>query len=244
MHERLEERLRSLARRAGWASAPPQVVAAGLMLAGIAIAFAAWRWWPSGGTTDEGASRQVGELRDASATAGGTASRTRRAPSASEGEGSPVGGSAGSTVCVDVVGAVHHPGVYVLGSGVRVASALDAAGGPVPGAATDAINLAAKVEDGQQIVVPTREQVAEGAAPVAAASGGAGAVTSPAAKVDVNTADATQLDALPGIGPSTAAKIVADRQANGRFKSVDDLGRVPGIGPKKLDTLRDLIVVR
>jgi competence protein ComEA len=125
---------------------------------------------------------------------------------------------------------------------------VDAAGGALGAGATDAINLAAKVTDGEQIVVPTRDQVAKGDAPVASGAGtGGGAGASGAAgtpaKIDLNTADATQLDTLPGVGPSTAAKIVADRQANGPFKSCDDLGRVPGIGPKKLDTLKDLIVV-
>jgi competence protein ComEA len=72
----------------------------------------------------------------------------------------------------------------------------------------------------------------------------AGAGAAPGAVVDLNTADATQLDALPGIGPATAAKIVADRQANGPFRTADDLGRVSGIGPKKLDQLKPLICVR
>jgi competence protein ComEA len=141
---------------------------------------------------------------------------------------------------------VRHPGVYVLASGTRAQAAVEAAGGASDEAATDSINLAAKVTDGEQIVVPTREQVAKGEVPAASsgssASGAAGLAGS-AAKIDLNTADATALDTLPGVGPSTAAKIVADRQTNGPFKSVDDLGRVPGIGPKKLDSLKDLIVV-
>ena len=160
--------------------------------------------------------------------------------------------SGGASVCVDVVGAVRHPGVYTLADGTRVEAAVDAAGGLRPEAAVAAINLAAKVQDGQQIVVPTQAQVDEGAVPVAAAGGsgaGGGAAggttsSSATAKVNLNTADATALDALPGVGPSTAAKIVADRQENGPFKSPEDLGRVPGIGPKKLEQLKPLVCVR
>lgn len=147
---------------------------------------------------------------------------------------------------VDVVGAVRHPGVYLLEGGARVESAVQAAGGALGDADTDAINLAAKVADGDQVVVPTHDQVDKGSLPApvgGAAAGGVVGAAGAAAKVDLNTADATQLDALPGVGPSTAAKIVADRQTNGPFKTVDDLGRVPGIGPKKLDSLKDLVVV-
>lgn len=245
MRERIESRLRTLARRAGWASAPPTVVAAGLALACVAVSFAVWRWWPSAGgasPSDSGESVVGTPIARSSSV---HATRSRSAPAASIDERTAEGGSAGSTVCVDVVGAVHHPGVYVLDAGMRVAAALEAAGGANAAAATDAINLAAKVEDGQQIVVPTKQQVADGAAPVGGTPAmGTGGHTATAAKVDLNSADATQLDSLPGIGPSTAAKIVADRQTNGRFKSVEDLTRVPGIGPKKLDSLKDLIVVR
>lgn len=245
MHERVESQLRALARRAGWASAPPAVVAAGLALACLAVACAVWRWWPSGSGPSSAVSGQV-VARTAPTRSRDASPRSTSAPSASIDEQTAEGGSAGSTVCVDVVGAVRHPGVYVLAAGMRVAAAVEAAGGARDGAATDAINLAAKVEDGQQIVVPTKEQVADGTAVLGAGMPAAGTGAHPAAvaKVDLNSADVTQLDGLPGIGPATAAKIVADRQTNGRFKSVEDLTRVPGIGPKKLDSLKDLIVVR
>jgi len=247
MREEVESRLRALARRAGWSSAPPAVVAAGLALACVAVAVALWRWWPNasvGGEPDAARAQDAGAVTATSRTTTRTNSHSGGASSAAD------TASGEATVCIDVVGAVRHPGVYVLGSGARVGQAVDAAGGALGAAATDAINLAAKVTDGEQIVVPTRDQVAKGDVPIAGGSSGtadvagAGGATGTQAKIDLNTADATQLDALPGVGPSTAAKIVADRQANGPFKSTDDLGRVPGIGPKKLDTLKDLIVVR
>jgi competence protein ComEA len=245
MREEIEARLRALARRAGWAGAPPAVVAAGLALACVAVGVALWRWWP-------GADAGVGS--PSRAEAGGAAAVSRVAtPSGAAGgvrvaEGAP-GGAASATVCVHVVGAVRHPGVYELSPGTRVAAALEAAGGALDDAATEAINLAAKVEDGQQVIVPTREQVASGEVPTAASAatdgvGKGGAGGSPAAKVDLNTADAAGFDTLPGVGPSTAAKIVADRETNGRFKTVEELGRVAGIGPKKLEALKDLVVVR
>jgi competence protein ComEA len=154
---------------------------------------------------------------------------------------------------VHVVGAVRRPGVYELPEGARVQDAVVAAGGVTRGAASEAVNLAQRVQDGEQVVVPTRDEVASGGGAVAGVRGagrgtGAGsavqAAGAPAARVNINTADATQLDALPGIGPSTAAKIVADRLANGPFSSADDLARIPGIGPKRIEQMKDLVCVR
>lgn len=139
------------------------------------------------------------------------------------------------TVTVHVVGEVRRPGVYELAGGARASDAVAAAGGLLGAADQGAVNLARVVADGEQIAVPR-----EGEAPAATAGGAPGA---PAAgsKVDLNTANEAQLDTLPGIGPSTAQKIVADRTANGPFRTVDDLMRVPGIGPAKLDSLKDLV---
>lgn len=154
--------------------------------------------------------------------------------------------TASTTVCVHVVGAVAHPGVYVLKGGSRGIDAVGAAGGLTRDASQDGVNLAARLEDGEQLVVPLKG--ADGAAGRPGGSTSArspgGAAAGKAQAVDINAADAAALDALPGVGPSTAAKIVADREANGRFATVDDLGRVPGIGPKKLEQLRDLVRVR
>jgi competence protein ComEA len=144
---------------------------------------------------------------------------------------------------VHVVGAVRHPGVQRLASGARVADAVQAAGGLLGNAAAEGVNLARIVQDGEQIVVPTRDQWA--ASTAGAAAGSAGARAGPGGgKVDINSADVATLDTLPGVGPTTAQRIVADREANGPFASVKDLGRVPGIGDKKLGSLKDLICVR
>lgn len=145
---------------------------------------------------------------------------------------------------VHVVGAVAQPGVLQLRGGARVVDAIKAAGGATPDADLARINLAAPVSDGERIAVPN----ANGETPAldpGAVSGGtsAGSSPTPGAPVNVNTADVEQLDALPGIGPATAAAIIADRDANGPFASVDDLSRVRGIGPAKLEQLRPLVVL-
>jgi competence protein ComEA len=134
---------------------------------------------------------------------------------------------------VHVAGAVRNPGVYRLREGERIQDAVRRAGGPRVGADLNAINLAAKVADGQQVVVPRRG--AGGAAAVGAAAPGDAGAQPP---VSLNTATAEQLDTLDGVGPATAAKILDWRRQHGGFRSVDDLGEIPGIGPKRLAALR------
>jgi competence protein ComEA len=137
---------------------------------------------------------------------------------------------------VHVAGAVRSPGVYRLREGERIQDAVRRAGGARAGADLNAINLAAKVADGQQVVVPRRG--AAGAAP-AAGAGAADSAGGPAQPpVSLNTATAEQLDTLDGVGPATAAKILDWRRQHGGFRSVDDLGEIPGIGPKRLAALR------
>jgi competence protein ComEA len=138
---------------------------------------------------------------------------------------------------VHVAGAVRHPGVYRLRGGARVKDAVARAGGPRRGADVNAINLAAKVADGQQVVVPRRGAIAQ----LAAADGGGGAAAAAAGPISLNSATAEQLDTLDGVGPATAAKILDWRREHGGFRSVDDLGQVPGIGPKRLAALREKV---
>lgn len=155
---------------------------------------------------------------------------------------------------VSVVGLVTHPGLVRLQPGSRIADALASAGGAVEGADLLALNMAARVSDGDQIVVglipaPAAPPVSgttsgQGAGP----DGGAGSTTDqagPAAgeAVDLNTATVAELDALPGVGPVTATSIVSWRDTNGRFVSVDQLAEVDGIGPGRLTKIRDLVRV-
>lgn len=145
-----------------------------------------------------------------------------------------------AALVVDVAGAVRRPGLYHLRDGMRIADAIAAAGGATAKAQTDLVDLAAPVADGEQVVVPQQvETGADGGAP-AASSPTAG--PSPTAPLDLNTATAAQLDALPGVGPSTAQKIVDYRQAHGPFHSVDELDGVSGIGPAKLAELKGLVI--
>jgi competence protein ComEA len=140
------------------------------------------------------------------------------------------------TALVHVAGAVRSPGVYRLREGERIQDAVRRAGGARTGADLNAINLAAKVADGQQVVVPRRGAVAAAASAAPGGAGGAGGP--PAAPVSLNTATAEQLDTLDGVGPATVAKILEYRRQHGGFRSVDDLGEIPGIGPKRLAALR------
>jgi len=144
--------------------------------------------------------------------------------------------AAAKLLVVDVAGAVRRPGLYRLESGSRIDDAIAAAGGPAAKAQIEAVNLAAPLADGEQVVVPGR-----GAAGVAAASAPA-AGSSPSAPLDLNTATAEQLDALPGIGPVTAQKILDYRQAHGAFHTVAELEGVPGIGPGRLAQLKGLVI--
>jgi competence protein ComEA len=154
------------------------------------------------------------------------------------------GTAAATEVVVHVAGAVASPGVRRLPPGSRVIDALDAAGGALPEADLARVNLAAPLVDGQQVYVPKpgeQPPVAAGAGAPNGAAGSGGGV--PGALVNLNTATAEQLDALPGVGPATAAAIIAHRDQNGPFTSVDQLIDVRGIGEAKLEQLRDLVAV-
>lgn len=166
----------------------------------------------------------------------------------------PAGGP-GASVVVSVVGLVHRPGLVTLTMGARIADALDAAGGPIDGADLIGLNMARRVADGEQIIVglapPPGEPAsmgssvgtAAGALGTDAGPASTGSPSAPAGPVDLNTVTVEQLDTLPGVGPVTAAAIVAWRDANGRFSSVDQLAEVDGIGPARLAKLRELVRV-
>lgn len=158
-------------------------------------------------------------------------------------------------VVVSVVGLVHKPGLVTLSPGARIADALTAAGGALDGADLMGLNMARRVADGEQIIVgiatpkgspaamgsSVKTEPSTGTPPGAPAT--SGSAPAPGGLVDLNSATVEQLDTLPGVGPVTAAAIVAWRDAHGRFSSVDQLGDVDGIGPARLDKLRALVHV-
>ncbi len=230
MRNELREWIEELACRAGLDGLPRSVRPAALLVALSALGVALW-WW--GAPAQKVTPAAAGPRAAAAAPLGG-AGATRP--------------SALATVTVHVVGAVMRPAVYSLPGGSRVAQAVDAAGGLLGTADQSGINLARELTDGEQIVVPTVGQAPPpgGVSPPRTGSASAAGVTgaAPTGPVDLNTATAEQLDALPGVGPVTAAKIVSDRTENGPFRTADDLMRVPGIGAKRFESLKDLVTVR
>ena len=144
-------------------------------------------------------------------------------------------------VLVHVAGAVRSPGVYRVPATARVRDAVRRAGGAGRSGDANAVNLAAKVADGQQVVIPRRAPAAPPSGGAASTGSSAPGPSAPAAPISLSSATPEQLQELDGVGPATAAKIVAWRTANGGFRSVEDLGQVPGIGAKRMATLRPLV---
>lgn len=137
--------------------------------------------------------------------------------------------SGGPDVVVDVAGAVRHPGVYRLPVGSRVVDAIARAGGPAGGALLEGINRAARIADGQQVMVPGRDPGGVAASPAGASEDG---------PMSLGGATVEQLETIDGIGPVTAAKIVEYRDERGGLSSVDQLDQVSGIGPATMESLR------
>jgi len=149
----------------------------------------------------------------------------------------------GGRATVHVAGAVRRPGVYRLATGARVADAVDRAGGATRGADLGAVNLAAEIEDGRQILVPERGEVMAGGTPAGGGAAGGGAAGAPRTPINLNTATLEQLDTLEGIGPGLAQRILTYRDEQGGFGDVEELGQVPGIGEKRLAALREQVTV-
>lgn len=200
-------------------------------------------WWVHGTSSGSGSAVGAGPGRSGSAR-----------PGESDAPLSVTRPPAAGFVVVHVAGQVRRPGVYRLRSSARVQDAVKRAGGARAGADLDALNLAAKLTDGRQVVVGRRIVAGSGGgvaagigAGVAAAgagtgvSGAAGAGGATGAPVSLNSAGADELGTLDGVGPATAAKIIAYREEHGGFGSVDELDQVPGIGPKKLAALRERV---
>lgn len=242
----------SLAEKLHLSRVPRPVFAAIALVLALVVALAVFAFATSPGSGFEVTAAQSAEdagEEEARADRAGSGSDTSPAAPAADGEDVvvPAGGDATARrVCVHVDGCVAAPGVYYLEAGSRVIDAVTAAGGATDEARTDAVNLAQEVQDGQQIVIPSRvddQAASSGAADrTASSSSQASGGLSPSGDdglVNINTATAEELETLKGVGAATAEKIIADREANGPFKSIDDLTRVSGIGEKKLSAMRD-----
>lgn len=152
-----------------------------------------------------------------------------------------------SPIAVHVVGAVPRPGLYEFAEGARVQDAIDAAGGQLSSADTSSINLAALLEDGQQLVIPYKagEEPSNEEAQVPVLPGAEETEETPVNSdlLNINTASVEELDDLPGIGPTIAQRIVDYRDENGPFDAIEDIMNVSGIGPSTYDQIKDLITV-
>jgi competence protein ComEA len=203
-----------------------RVAVAVLALAAVAGAGAVWaRATPR----PSAAATMAGEAAPAAQTL------PRAAPEDPATAGAATGDPSGQ-VAVHVTGRVRRPGLVRLPAGSRVQDAIHAAGGTTAGADLDAVNLARKLTDGEQVRIPAH---GEPPPPAPAGAGGPGAASGP---VDLNTATEEQLDALPGVGEVTADRIIAYRTAH-PFTAVDELLEVPGIGQRRFEQLKDLVTV-
>ncbi|WP_324642030.1 helix-hairpin-helix domain-containing protein [Pseudarthrobacter sp. LT1] len=222
-----------------------------LLLAALAAAACAWFWWQAAAAAPE-------VLPLAGVGSGTTAETQERGNTPHEAEADqPDAGphhaesAPAALLVVHVAGAVAKPGVVRLQQGSRVEDAIAAAGGALPEADANQLNLALVMEDGQKIVVPLQGEPAT-APPYAPGSGGSGADTTgtqgsggstAGEKVNLNTADVAMLDTLPKVGPVLAQRIVDWRKDHGPFKSVEELDAVDGVGPKLLEALLPLVTV-
>lgn len=208
----------------------PRLVAAVLAL----VALAAGAWWVR---VSAGEPSSVG---------GKTAATTQSTIENFAPSGARATASTTAVFVVDVVGAVRHTGVVSLPATARVIDALTAAGGALPNADLERINLAAHLVDGMRIAVPRRGAPTDPAAPTGdsgAAAGSSGGTQTPDSPLDLNAATQGELEALPGIGPSLAQAIIQERDREGGFHTVDDLRRVRGIGDVRFAQLRELVRV-
>jgi competence protein ComEA len=185
----------------------------------------------------------AGAVETLPATAGRSAAApTSPAPPQSAGWAT-VTASGPARVVVHVVGRVRRPGVVTLAPGARVAEAVAAAGGVAAGAAVQRINLARVLVDGEQLQVPGPDDPIPAPGPGSGSASGAGPGPGADQPVDLNTATEAELDRLPGVGPVTAARIIAWRREHQRFTRVEELAEVDGIGAKMLERLRPLVRV-
>jgi competence protein ComEA len=211
------------ARRHSWRDLDVRAASVVCLVAVLGVLLAGWVLWRA-----RPHSVEAGPTSVVAPVAPAAAVRPEPAPPVPDPEP-----TARSQLVVDVEGAVRRPGVVTVPGGSRVRDVLAAAGGVLPGSPTTSVNLAEPVSDGEQVVV----------GPAAPGPPAGGRATGAAALVDLNSATEADLETLPGIGPVMAGRLLEFRRAHGRFRSVDELREVPGIGPAKFAALRTRVRV-
>ena len=226
--ERFVDRVREL-------RGDPRVGIAALLVVAIAAGFI-WYRLGAGGSADSSTTRR------APATSAPTSGSAATGSSSANGSSSG-GAKKGERVTVHVAGAVAKPGVYDLDAAARVIDAIEAAGGGAPDADLNRLNLAAKIADGQRVLVQRVGEAAPAGSASPGGSGSAGGSADPSALVSLNSATQAELEALPGIGPSLAGAIITERERRGGFRSVNELRDVRGIGEKRFADLKDKVTI-
>lgn len=222
---------RSGVRLTGWT---PSASRGLLVILAVAVALSGWWWW-SGRPREAVAAPAITSLGAPLTGAGSTAAPPVGAPSAGPSTAGATD-AASAVVIVHVVGQVKHPGLVTLPRGARVDDAINAAGGVTKSHAADSVNLARVLVDGEQVIVGFAAQ---------AVAGALGITSAPTAGtlLNLNSADATAFENLPGVGPVLAQRIVQWRATNGPFRSVDELSEVSGIGDSIMSQIRPMVTV-
>ncbi len=213
-----------LLRRASIKKVPPNVLKALAAIVVIVVIFSLIKWSPIA----NGSEFEISQSSEASS---------------SDGDDTQESGQQNQYVVVHVSGAVAAPGVYSLPAGNRVNDAVQAAGGFSQDASTSCVNLARQIQDGEQIIISTQEQAEQSQSSAAGTATSIDASQGSNSKININTADATKLQELQGIGPSTAQAIIDYRTQNGNFKTIEDIKEVSGIGDGKYSKIEASICV-
>lgn len=214
-----------LLRRASIRNISPNIVKALAAVVAVVVVLSLARWMPMANGSEFKIASSSQE-----AAAGGESDQSGQEQ-----------GEADQLVVVHVAGAVNSPGVYSLPAGTRVNDAVEAAGGFADDACASSANLAREVRDGEQIVIASQEQADSAQTSVRGASDSG--TSSATGRVNINTASVSQLQELPGIGPSTAQAIVDYRTQNGNFKTVEQIKEVSGIGDGRYSKIESSICV-
>ncbi len=220
--EELSLKAHSLLRRAGLAELPRPVLVGTFIIALALVLVGIWHFWPKANA--DFVATNASPPQEASGSAASESAMTQ------------------ASIVVDVEGAVNAPGLYTLPADARVGEAIQAAGGLAANALPGAANLAQKLADGEQVTIPTIEQAQDGEQPNTSSSK-TGSSTKKEAKININTAGAEELQELSGVGPALSERIIAYREANGRFARIEDLQNVSGIGETRFANLKDKICV-